>query len=135
MEGEHFARPRVGIACVGEASDLAGAFVEEWQRLGVRQPFQLGVGVTRGLLFDCREFRPPTVRLGFDDADGLPVCKQDIVGRPNFSLILADSDAKTSVEIESVLVLHMPARLVEPTVDAIASNLLGSLVEVRRHGT
>ena len=35
MEDEGGARTRVGIACVGEARDLAGALVLERQRLGI----------------------------------------------------------------------------------------------------
>ena len=71
--------------------------------------------------FNRREFRSPVAGLDFDDADGLPFRTQDMVGWPNIGLILPYGYAKTSIEVESVLVLHRPTRRQESTVDSVAT--------------
>ncbi|HUP91747.1 MAG TPA: DEAD/DEAH box helicase family protein [Solimonas sp.] len=55
MEAEDFTGAGLGVACVGEAGDLAGALVQERQRLMVCDPLELGFRIVGGLLLGGRD--------------------------------------------------------------------------------
>ena len=129
-----FPRTRIGVAPVREPRNLPRAFVEKGQRCGVRDPLELGAGVSLRLLFDCRESSPPAVRFGLDDANGLSVNEEHVVGRSDIGLVFAHRDAKARGEVDGIPVLHMPARSPEAVVDPVAGDLFGILVDVTRHG-
>ena len=134
MECEDFARARIGVAPVREPRDLPRALVEKGQRFGARNPFQLGVGVAFGLQLDCSKPCAPTVRLGLDDADGPPVGEEHVIGRTDVGLVFAHRDAEPGIEVDSILVLHVPARSPEAIINSVAGDLFGILVDVTRHG-
>ena len=133
VEGEDFAGARIGVAPVREPRDLPRTLVEKGQRFGVRNPLQLRLGVTLGLLFDCREPYSPTVRLGLDNSDGPPVGEEYVVRRSNIGLVFAHRDSEPRVEVERVLVLHLPAGRPKSTVDPVAGDLFRGLIHVRCH--
>ena len=68
------------------------------------------------------------VGLGFDDANSLLVCEQNVIGRANIRLVLAHSNAEACVEIKCILVLNMPTGRPQAFIDLVPSSLLGSLV-------
>lgn len=53
----------------------------------------------------------PILGLGFNDTDRLLVQKEDVIGRADISLVRANSDADTGVEIQGSPVLNEPPRL------------------------
>ena len=134
MECEDFARARTGVAPVREPRDLPRALVDKGQRFGVRDPFQLGVGVAFGLQLNCGESGSPAVRLGLDDTNGPSVGKEHVVGRTDVGLVLADRDADPGIEVDGAPVLHIPAGRPEAVVDPVPGDLFGVLVDVTRHG-
>jgi hypothetical protein len=82
------------------------------------------------LFLDGGEASAPVVRLGLDDADGLPIGEQDIVGRADVCLILADGHAQAGVEIERVLVLNVPTGRPQTFIDPVPGDLLRRLVGI-----
>lgn len=103
VKGEDLSRPSVGIVGVGEAGDLACAFVEERERLGVGDPLQLRVGVSLGLFLDRGQADPPVVGFCFDHADRLPIGEEDVVGRSDVRLVLTDGRAKPGLKSSAFL--------------------------------
>lgn len=75
MKGEELAQPRLRIASVRKAGDAACAFVNEWQRFLVIDPFQFGRRVARGLILDRVDLMAPPLRLRLDDTDSALVEK------------------------------------------------------------
>ncbi len=89
MKIKDLARTRLGVAPIGEAGDDASAFVQEWQRLFVVDPFQLSGGVTFSLFFDLGNFMAEVLLLGFDYTDGFFIHKQHVICRTHIGLIFA----------------------------------------------
>ena len=133
VEGEDLPGSRIRVAAVREPRDLSRALVEKRQRLGIGHPLELGVGVPFRLLLDGRDPFAPGIRLGFDDADGLPVAEEDVVGGAGVGRVLAHCDARSGAEVDGIPVVHVPARRPEAIVYAVARNLLGSLVDIVWH--
>ena len=118
---------------IGEPRDLPGALIEKGQWFGVRYPLEPRPGVALGLQFDRGEPGPPVVGLGLDDANGPPVGKENVVGRSDVGLVFAYRHTQAGVEVESFLVLHMPASRPEAPVDPVAGDFFRGLVNVLRH--
>ena len=68
-----------------------------------------------------------------DDADGPPVGEENIVGSSDVGLVFAYRDAQADVEVELILVLHMPAGRPESGVDPVAGDFFRGLVDALRH--
>ena len=133
MKGEDLAGAGLGVALVGEASDDAGAFVEERERdAGGLNPLELRGGILGGLVFHRRDVLAEGLFLGLDHADRLAVDEQDIVGGAGVGGVFADGLAGALVQVDRVLGLDGPAGGAELRVDGIAGDLLGILVG--RHG-
>ena len=118
----------MGSRPISEPGDDAGALVDERQRLVVVDPFQLGFGVARRLLFNRGDVLAPVLGLGLDDADGAFVNEENVVGGANVRPVLADRDARTGIEVDRLFVLNLPAGRLQHPVDVVAGDLLGSLV-------
>ncbi len=89
MKIEDLARTRLGVAPIGEAGDDASAFVQEWQRLLVVDPFQFGCCVACGLRFDLGDFVREVFLLGLDHSHCFFVHEQHVVRRADIGLIFA----------------------------------------------
>jgi hypothetical protein len=109
VEGKDRPRAGVGVALVAEVGFDAGRLVGEGQGIGpaLRDPFHRG-GVAGRLLGDGGE--SGAFFLGFDDAEGLAVDEEDVVGRSAVGLHFPDGDAARGGEIERGDVLDCPAR-------------------------
>jgi len=128
VEIEHFARARLGIAAIGKTGDDAGALVQERQRLLVVDPLELGGGVAFGLRFVRGEALAFFLALGFDDADGLLVHEQHVVGRTDIGLVFAHCQPQPCAQVYFLCRLHNPTRLLQQRVDGVAGFLFGVLV-------
>lgn len=124
---------RSGVAPVGEPGDLPGVLGEERQWLGIGHPFELGVGVPFRLLLNDGYPFTLGVRFGFDDADGLPVAEEDVVGGASIGRVFAHCDARSRAEVDGIPVRYVPPRRPEAIINAVAGNLLGSLVRIVGH--
>lgn len=72
---------------------------------------------------------PNDFLLGLDDADGLAVDEEDVVGRTGIGGVFPDGLSLAGVEGDTVLGLDGPTRGAELRVDGVAGDLFGSLVE------
>jgi hypothetical protein len=132
MECEDFAGAWLWIATVREASDNAGALINEGQRLLAVNPFELRSSVPGGLVLHGRDLVAPVFGLGFNDADSLLFQEQNVIGRTYVSLVLANRDAGAGVEVQRIPVLNDPPCLDQFRIDLVASDLFGILV-IARH--
>jgi len=80
------------------------------------------------LLLDHRDLVAPLPRLGFDNADGLFINEQRVVGRTDIGLVLANGNPQARVEIDGLPVLNNPADLDQTLIDLVARDLFGILV-------
>lgn len=129
MEGEHAAGARPRVEGAGEVRFQAGALVQKRQRPppGGQRGGQ-ALRVAPGLDFHPRQRGAD--RLGLDDARGLAVHVQQVVGEAKARLQreLADGDALRGVDVRMPIVLHRPAGGDEQRVDACAGLLLGCVL-------
>ena len=124
VEREDLAAAGVGFEDVGELRDRAGGLVGERQRQAVVRAGPSGR--PSRYLADCVS-TPVSVwpfGLGLDDADGLAVGVEQVVGEPGGERELADGDAGPGGDVHRV-VLHHPAGLGELAVDLLAGLLFG----------
>jgi hypothetical protein len=126
VEAEDFTRARLGVAAIGKAGNDAGAFVEEGQRRLIVHPLKFGGGITFGLRLVRGEALAFFLALGLNDADGLFVDKQHIVGRAGIGMPFADGLADTGAEVD--FLLNRPAGLAKLLVNPVTGFLFGILV-------
>jgi hypothetical protein len=70
VKGKHFPRARLRITAIRKTGDDTGAFINEWQRVAVVNPFQLCTSIAAGLFFNRGDFMTPVFGLRFKDTDG-----------------------------------------------------------------
>ena len=128
VKAEDFARAGLGVAGIGEAGDDASAFVEEWQRLAVADPFELGRGVAFGLFLDLGDLVAKLFLLGLDDADGFFIDEKDVIGRADVGLVFANRNPRAGAEVDLLCRLNDPAGKLELRVDVVAGLLFRVLV-------
>jgi hypothetical protein len=115
-----FARAGRGVGVVGEANDLAGGLEQEAQRRVVFAPFEVGGGIALGLVFNGGEVFTRAVFLGFDDAHGVAVDEQHVVGGAGVGGVFTHHHADGCAEVELLHVLNDPAGLLQLLVDLLA---------------
>ena len=138
VEPEHPPSGRFRIHAAGEPGLVAGRLVAVGQA-AVEQVGGQGVGQV-GLVLDrlplhARERRALLLRL--DDADGLAVHEQHVVGRTGVGDELPDRDPGAGVEVHRLVVLHHPAGRGQHRVDPNTGTLLRkqAVAVVGRHNT
>ena len=123
---EDTAAARLGIETVGEPGLDAGGLVEEWERpLGRRELGGDARRVLVGLHLDPGERR--ALFLGLDDADGLSVRVEKVIGSPKAvpQRELAHGNPSRRAEVQGLIVLHRPAGGLERGVDLLACEFFG----------
>jgi hypothetical protein len=91
-------------------------------------PFQFGGGVVGGLILDGGEVQAEGFLFGLDDADGVAVDEEGIIGGAGIGGVFAHGLAGAFVGVEGVFILHDPAAGAKLRINLIASDLLGVLV-------
>jgi hypothetical protein len=91
-------------------------------------PFQFGGGVVGGLILDGGEVQAEGFLFGLDDADGVAVDEEGIIGGSGIGGVFADGLAGAFVGVEGVFILHDPAGGAKLGINLIARDLLGILV-------
>ncbi len=117
----------MGIGKVGKSCDFACAFKNVRQRI-VIDVFKIGFGVILRLRFMNRQAMAFFLPLGFNDADGFAINKENIINRTDVRRVFAHGNSQTGIEIDCFSILHLPAGLVQHLVNFITRNLFGSLV-------
>ena len=124
MKAEDRPAAGVGLQGIGEPGHLAGGLVGEGegQAMTGKGPGQ-AIEVLARLGFDAREGMPARLRL--DNADGLGIGVEQIVGLAGGERKLTHGDPAPRRNIQLAKVLHDPARLLELAIDLLAGFLFG----------
>ena len=125
-EGEHRACTGLRVQPVGEAGFHPGGLEHEGQRAPPRgQAGRQALGVAGALHFHAAE--GSAFFLGFDDAAGLAVDVQQVVGKAvaGFQGKFADGDAGRCPEVGVGHIADVPARCGEQRVNGLAGTGLG----------
>ena len=130
MKRKDLARPRLGIASIGEPGNDPRAFINEGKWLLVLYPLELRAGIAGGLFLNRRDLVAPIFRLGFDDPNGLAIDEQGVVCWTDIGLEFPDRDAWPDVKVDVLVTLNFPARFNQHGVDFVASLLFRILVRL-----
>ena len=127
MEGEDRTGAGLRVAVIGEAGDLACAFVNEWQRLVVFEPTKLCGGVVVSLLFVHGYVLCFFQLFGFDYTDRYFVNKQYVIGRSFIGVVFANGNTGRYGKIDLCFFLNSPARCCKHFVNTQSGFLLGQV--------
>ncbi|MEZ5627473.1 MAG: hypothetical protein R3E34_08105 [Rhodocyclaceae bacterium] len=114
---ENLTRTRHRIALVGKAGDAAGGFEEKGQGRRIELPPEPAGCVARGLGLMSGDVLARLIALGFDDANGLAIDEQNVVGRAGIGGVFAHSHAPRGAEVQGTKILHLPSSQGKACVD------------------